>query len=116
MVVVIVVVLLGFALSYAALAAPPPGADPNSPQAQWYEGLRQPDSGASCCSIADCRPVQQWRMVGDHYQIWYHNGWLDVPPTKVVHGHDNPTGEAVACVMSLAGNDYVLCFVKGSET
>ncbi|HEX3587765.1 MAG TPA: hypothetical protein VH024_17330 [Candidatus Angelobacter sp.] len=55
-------------------------------------------------------------MVGDHYQIWYHNGWLDVPPTKVVHGHDNPTGEAVACVMSLAGNDYVLCFVKGSET
>ena len=51
----------GFLLSMlgvaSAPAAPPDGADPNSPIGQWFQSLKQPGSGASCCSIADCRPV-----------------------------------------------------------
>lgn len=38
-------------------AAPPPGADPNSPEAAWYRGADTQDC-ASCCDIADGRPVQ----------------------------------------------------------
>ncbi len=44
-------------------AAPPEGADLNSPLAGWYKSLRVPptggeNAGMSCCSIADCRPAK----------------------------------------------------------
>src|SRR5271165_6605648 len=91
-------------------AAPPPDADPSL--APWFNSLQQPGSGISCCSIADCRPVD-YRVVGDHYEVFIQGQWLPVPPDKVLTRADNPTGRAVVCWTKVNG---ILCFVRGPET
>jgi len=93
----------------AAVAKPPEGADPNSPMAQWYRGLKQNGSKASCCDIADCRPAEKVREAGDHRQVYFRGAWYDVPNEVVLPGQYNPTGEAVVCISF----GRVLCFVDG---
>ncbi len=93
-----------------AAARPPPNADPKL--APWFESLRQPRSGASCCSIADCRPAD-YRTNGDHYEVKVRNEWLEVPTGKVLHRLDNPTGRAVVCWTPIVG---IMCFVPGPQT
>jgi hypothetical protein len=39
-----------------AFGRPPPGADPNSPEAIWYRTARTPECWG-CCDVADGRPV-----------------------------------------------------------
>jgi hypothetical protein len=75
----------------------------------------------SCCSIADCRPVQ-YRTFGDHFQAFIGNefprwsnaphDWVDVPNANVLHRTDNPTGEGIACWF----RGQVVCFVEGNGT
>src|SRR6516164_2028992 len=48
-----IVIAVGLALCRETLAAPPDNPDPAL--APWFESLKQPGTGASCCSIADCR-------------------------------------------------------------
>jgi hypothetical protein len=91
-------------------AAPPPDADPA--MAPWFNSLRQPGSGISCCSIADCRPVD-YRTVDNHYEAYIEGEWRAVPPDKVISRADNPTGRAVVCWTKLSG---IMCFVRGPET
>jgi len=78
-----------------ANGAPPPGADVTL--APWFRTLKQPDSGAQCCDIADCRnyPVQP---DGDRYLVLYEGRWLKVPNEVVSDRTDNPTGDYVTCV------------------
>lgn len=106
-------------LTSAALAAPPAGSDPTSALASWYRGLLRPDTGTSCCSEADCRPVV-YRTTGDHYEAFIDrktfgseapDDWLTVPPEKILRTA-NPTGEAIACYYM----QKILCFVSGSAT
>ncbi len=93
-----------------AAAKPPPNPDPAvSP---WYEDLRQPGTGRSCCSIADCRPVD-YRIVEDHYEAFVDDQWMPVPPDKVLRRFDNPTGRAVVCWTPELG---IMCFVEGPAT
>ena len=99
-----------------AWSAPPQGTDLNSPLHQWYEGLKQPESGASCCSLADCRPVDAVKQDEKGYQIYYQGTWMRVPPEKVIHGTPNEAGEPVACIMYLSGNPTILCFLPASQT
>jgi hypothetical protein len=91
-------------------AAPPNDADPA--MAPWFNSLRQPGSGISCCSIADCRPVD-YRTVDNHYEAFIEGEWRAVPPDKVLTRADNPTGRAVVCWTKLSG---IMCFVRGPET
>lgn len=93
-----------------AIARPPPNADPKL--APWFESLRQPRSGASCCSIADCRPAD-FRTSGDHYEVKLQRGWTAVPREKILHRLDNPTGRAVVCWTPSVG---IMCFVPGPQT
>ena len=98
-----------FALTAPAQAKPPPGADPAlSP---WFEDLRQPGTGRSCCSVADCRAVD-FRIVTDHYEAHVGDQWMTVPADKILHRYDNPTGRAVVCWTPALG---VMCFVRASE-
>ncbi len=92
------------------LAAPPPDADMSL--APWFQNLRQPQSGASCCSMSDCRPTD-WRTVDDHYEARVNGAWMSVPPEVVLHQRDNPTGHAVVCYAPSFG---IICFVRGPET
>lgn len=102
----------------AAQARPPAGADPNSPLGQWYNSLRQPQDGISCCSLADCRPVEM-QLGKDHYWIFVGrqftagpNKWMQVPDNVILHVPNN-AGQPVACWSPESG---LLCFVPGPET
>ncbi|MDB5398567.1 MAG: hypothetical protein QOF70_5294 [Acetobacteraceae bacterium] len=98
-------------------AAPPPGADPDL--APWFRSLRQPNTDLSCCDRADCRTVQ-YRIIDGHFQAfiggefarWQNPpyAWVDVPDGSVLHRHDNPTGEGVACWAGMR----IICFVEGT--
>ncbi len=105
--VVAVTALWMIVYAYAEL---PPGAV-KGPNSEWFENLRHPTSGGSCCSIADCRPVRT-RMIDGKYQVKDGEVWLDVPENSIVRVTQNPVGEAVACVRY----GVVMCFVRGPET
>ncbi len=103
----------GCALAATARAAPPPQTDPAF--AHWFELLRRPDGGGSCCSItSDCR-VTEFRRRGDHYQALYAGAWIDVPESAILHRRDNPLGRAVLCAMNSGRAVHVFCFVPGTE-
>jgi hypothetical protein len=93
-----------------ASAAPPDNADRQL--APWFQSLKQPGTGASCCSIADCRQVE-YRMSGGHYQALVQGEWMAVPDDKVLQHQLNPTGHGVVCYTPWQG---ILCFVSAAET
>ena len=99
-----------FLLPITAWGEPPPGADPGSPLGLWYRSLAQPLSGLSCCSVADCRPVEA-RLVGKGWEILVDSTWIAVPP-DVVLTRDNPDGRPIACLY--AGT--IRCFVPPAAT
>ncbi len=110
--------VIALALSVApADAAPPDHADPAlSP---WFESLRQPGTGVSCCSISDCR-IAETRRDSEGYQVkidqtWHLSSafWLRVPIDKILDVYSNPTGRAVLCYTPEAG---ILCFVPPPES
>ncbi len=92
-------------------AAPPDGADPA--MHGWFESLKQPGSGISCCSIADCRPVD-YRLGADGYEALLDARWVRVPDDKIIRNKPNPTGRAQLCRSPISGS--ILCFVPASET
>jgi hypothetical protein len=107
---------LALALVAAAAAAHPP-ADADPALAPWFNSLHT-DTGASCCSLADCRPVE-YRISGDHYEALIGKQfevnppiWVRVPPSRILKKTDNPLGRAVACWRPYTG---ILCFVLPSQ-
>jgi hypothetical protein len=105
--------VLAFAVDLSpgiAAAQPPDGADPSL--RPWFESLKQPGTGVSCCSIADCRPVQ-YRLAPDGYEALIDMGWVHVPEDRVLHNKQNPLGRAVLCRSPASG--AIFCFVPGPE-
>ena len=103
-------------LSFAALASPPAGVNEASPLSDWFNSLRQNDyPRASCCSVADCRPIQS-RTRDGHWEVYYKGAWYVVPDSVIIRGIKNPTGEAVACISPNLTPTQVLCFIKPPET
>jgi len=90
-------------------ARPPKNADMS--MAPWFQSLRQPGTGMSCCSIADCRPTD-FRIKDGHYQAMVDGDWQNVPAETVLERMDNPTGRAVVCYTPYRG---IMCFIKGPE-
>ncbi len=105
--------LIGIAIvllfASAAHARPPPDADPEL--APWFDDLRVPGTGTSCCSLADCRPTE-YRTRGNHYEALIDGQWLPVPPSSVLQRTDNPTGHGVVCYLPAHG---IICFIRGPE-
>jgi len=111
-----IAIAVGLALSQAAVAAPPDYPDPAL--APWFDSLKQPGTGAPCCSIADCRTVE-FRQDRDGYEVLIDGRWrvslpfwLRVPPNRIIDRIDNPTNRGVVCFTPEAG---ILCFVRPSE-
>jgi hypothetical protein len=107
-------------LTDGAWSQPPEGADPAL--APWFQSL-QTSGGGSCCSQADCRPVEarlteqaQWEvLIGPQYHDFPGGPpfWVQVMPNRILNKTDNPLGRPVACWRSMQG---VLCFVRPPET
>ena len=100
------------------LAAPPPAADLNGPLHTWFEHQHSV-TGAWCCKLADGHILaeQDWRVSGDHYQVWINNIWLKVPATALRDplGSPNPTGHAVVWWTQVGDETVILCFAPGNE-
>ena len=107
----LLVIALLTGLPVGSYAAPPDNADPALHS--WFEQLKQPESGVSCCSIADCRPVE-FRLVIDGYEALLDTRWVRVPNDKVLRGISNPTGHAILC--RPPSSEAILCFVPASES
>ena len=103
--------VIGLTITYG-LAAPPPGADPNSELGRWFQSLRQPGTRASCCSLSDCR-LTDYRAGHDGYEALVGDRWVAVPQDKILRGITNPTGRAVVCARP---EGTILCFVTPDET
>lgn len=107
-------ILTAVAFSGAAFAKPPPNADPALHG--WFQSLRQPKTGVSCCSVSDCHRLteNQWRMTPGGYQVEIGSRWVNVPQSHVLEHQRNPSGGAVACYDDV--RRVVFCFVPGQET
>jgi hypothetical protein len=112
-----IAVVVGLALSQAAVAAPPDSPDPAL--APWFESLKQPGTGAPCCSVADCRTVE-FRQDREGYEVLIDGRWkmsipfwLRVPSNRIIDRTDNPTNRGVVCFTPEAG---ILCFVRPAES
>jgi hypothetical protein len=112
-----IAIVVGFVLSQPAVAAPPDRPDPAL--VPWFESLKQPGTGASCCSIADCRTVES-RQDRDGYEVLIDGRWkmsvpfwLRVPPNRIINRIDNPTNRGVVCFTPEAG---ILCFVRPADS
>src|SRR5215468_6727045 len=98
--------LLAFSISNApSQAAPPNGADPDSPLGQWYKSLQAPHTGKQCCSISDCRPVLA-REKNGRWEVYLENAlsetlelgngrWVTVPE-DVILKRENLDGRPIA--------------------
>lgn len=107
---IVVGALIALGIAFGALAQPPAGADPNSELGHWFNSLRQPDTGVSCCGVADGHQVD-YRIAGDHYEVWYDQKWIAIPKKFVINTM-NPTGRGV---VFLGPDETVYCFVPGTE-
>lgn len=86
--------------------------DDAEPFADWYNGLRNSDTGAWCCSQHDCRTTEH-RLGPTGYEVPINGVWVAVPAAAILRGTPNPTGSAVVCVTP-AGE--IRCFVIATET
>ena len=109
---------MAFALSSTLVhALPPDNADPA--MAPWFKSLKQPRTGAECCSVSDCRAAEV-RRDSQGYEVkvdqkWHVSAifWLRVPAERIIDERGNPTGGAVLCYTPEAG---ILCFVPPPES
>lgn len=118
-IVLIVVFLLAYIIAVKfSHAEPPPGAhDPVI--SDWFRSLKNPETGAMCCSESDCRGVLS-RIERGHLQAFIDkksfgaqapDAWVEVSDSAVLHQHDNPLGSDVACYFQ----GHILCFIQGTQ-
>jgi hypothetical protein len=78
----------------AAVAHPPPGADPNSPEAEWYRAARTPQCWG-CCDVADGRPVLARRDDSSPlgWAVLIDGTWTPIPgETRATQCETKPSG------------------------
>ena len=66
-------------------------------RAEWFETLRTP-SGASCCSLSDCRSTPaEWRGDTEGWWALVDGAWRAVPADKIVTWPKSIDGAAYLC-------------------
>ena len=81
----------------------------------WYETLKQPLSGYSCCDNKDCRPTTARRQ-GELLEVLVDGEWMKVPSTAILTGTSPDTNTHV-CAAQLYGRPKVIfCVVLGFGT
>lgn len=114
----IAALMAAFVGSAPSLALPQDGqhGQGHSENHDWYEKLKQPGSGASCCNgtingvEGDCRPTRAYQKDDGNWYALLDGRWIQVPP-KVVLQQLAPDGRSHICA-NKTGNIY--CFLGGS--
>lgn len=87
-------------------------------KSDWFQSLKQPRSGKSCCDIADCtRTRAEWRQGTWFAEIL--GKWREVPADTIVQKPPSLDGDAYVCTgysltMTLSRQyeaPYIYCFV-----
>ena len=117
----LIALALVLCIQRVACAAPPTGIDADSDIAKWFKSLKQPLTGAGCCSVADCRPVKTRLTETGAYEVWIEDEWTGVPNGVILRTDSGPVPTSVACYTHIpewngtpsGGYDRieVLCFV-----
>ena len=92
--------------------------------ADWFRSLKVPGiekplnpADALCCSPErDCQTTDYEADATGRYWINAEGERIQVPPDKILHRIDNPTGRAVACFRHFDGHPIVRCFVRPPES
>ena len=83
----------------------------------WYQDLRQPDTGSRCCkgtvdgNSGDCRPTQSFLDDDGLYRAWDGRQWLVVPKNKII---SMPTPDRGPHLCETYG--LVFCFITGDPS
>lgn len=73
----------------------------------WFKSLKQPDTGYSCCDIADCRRTDaDWH--GGQWWAVVSGEWTPIPAEKELD-KQSLDGDAYVCS---SPNRRIYCFVK----
>jgi hypothetical protein len=82
----------------------------------WYQELRQPDTGYSCCNGAvngiegDCRPTRAYLTDEGQWRALIDGKWVLVPPRAVLK-QLAPDGRSHICA---SRSGVIYCFLGGS--
>jgi hypothetical protein len=77
---------------------------------EFYQYLKQPGNGASCCDNHDCRPAK-YRMTKEGPEFFIGGRWI-VPPKRSVMRMLTPDGQGHWCGIDLnAGNPLTYCAI-----
>lgn len=98
---------------------------------KWFNEQVSPESGRSCCSIADGHETQE-KIVNGQYWVTVNGKWYPVPPSRVIYKTGNPVGYPVvwytqftettdapdtaddnSLFFNVQGEPNILCFVPG---
>lgn len=77
----------------------------------WFKKLMRPDTGTSCCDIADChRTDADWR--GGQWWAVVQGQWTPVPPEKELRNKTSIDGDAYICSSQHPSSTVTIyCFV-----
>ena len=73
----------------------------------WYQTLKRPGSGVSCCSDIDCG-VTRARYVEGHWEALFEGRWMSIPADRVL-AERSPDGRAHICAAKNAREPF--CFI-----
>jgi len=82
----------------------------------WYQELKQPGTGLSCCNgttngiEGDCRPTRAYLNDDGQWYALLNGRWVPVPP-RVVLKQLAPDGSSHICASK---NGMIYCFLGGS--
>jgi hypothetical protein len=104
--------------SGAAIAQDAPGwhGQGHAENHDWYQQLRQPDTGFSCCNgttngvEGDCRPTRAYLNDDGMWYALLDGRWVPVPP-RVVLKQLAPDGRSHICASK---SGLIYCFLGGS--
>lgn len=78
----------------------------------WFKGLKQPDTGLSCCSISDCHPVPSKFEKGQWWALSRNTKRFEpIPDEKVLIDKTSILHEAVLCESEYTQVFKPFCFV-----
>lgn len=117
----LVAILAGLIFTISASAQEPTGqfGDRHTEFHGWYQSLKRPTDGASCCSDQDCRPTR-WRQLHAQVEVLVNGKWCGVPVEKILP-MSAPDGGAHICTPRIpTGTDPcaapIFCVVIGSQS
>jgi hypothetical protein len=115
---VITVAIMGLVSLVSLVGLSVQAHDGSDPLSAWYQSLKDPETGISCCSMQrDCQAVDDYHASATPggYVVRIDGSTLEVPPSKVLQRTDNPTGHAVVCVGRVDGVLFPRCMVRATE-